>query len=182
VEHVIAGYLRYVRDTNKWLFKGQHVFTLGYKCESQIFTVCQDIVDSLDEGARIDAIIIDFSKPFNLVPIDRLLMKIASSGVDARVVVWEREFLLVRSQRFRVGGHLSQEVRVTSVVPQWDILDPLLFLAYINDVWRNTESTIRLSADDCIIYRRIKNDSDIDTLQIDLDRMGVGNAMKTNPG
>jgi hypothetical protein len=31
-------------------------------CESQIVTVCQDIGDSLDEEARIDAIIIDFSK------------------------------------------------------------------------------------------------------------------------
>jgi hypothetical protein len=39
-------------------------------------------------------------------------------------------------------------------------LDPLLFLAYVNDIWRNIESTIRLFADDCIIYRKIMNDSD----------------------
>jgi len=42
--------------------------------------------DSLDEGARIDAIIIDFSKAFDLVPYDLLLMKIAASGVDSKVV------------------------------------------------------------------------------------------------
>ena len=40
------------------------------------------------------------------------------SGVDTRVVVWIREFLLGGTQRFRVGGQLSEEVTVTSVVPQ----------------------------------------------------------------
>ena len=63
-----------------------------------IVTVCQDISESLDEGSRLDAIIIDFSKAFDLVLRDRLLKKIAASGVDSRVVVWIREFLLDRSQ------------------------------------------------------------------------------------
>jgi hypothetical protein len=67
MEHVIAGYLRHVWDKRQWLYEGQHGFRPGYSCESQIVPICQDIVDSLDEGARIDAIIIDFSKAFDLV-------------------------------------------------------------------------------------------------------------------
>jgi hypothetical protein len=57
--------------------------------ESQVITVYQDIADSLDNGRRIDAILIDFSKGFVLlvVPSDRLLTKIAASGVDSRVVI-----------------------------------------------------------------------------------------------
>ena len=43
-------------------------------------------------------IIVDFSKTFDLVPHGRLLTKTANSGVDARVVVWIREFLLGRTQ------------------------------------------------------------------------------------
>jgi hypothetical protein len=43
-------------------------------------------------GGRIDAIIIDFSNAFDLVPHDRLLTKTAASGVDSMVVVWIREF------------------------------------------------------------------------------------------
>ena len=62
-------------------------------------TVCQNIADSLDEGVRTNAIKIDFSKAFDLVPHDRLLAKIAATGVDLRVVVWVKELLLGRSQR-----------------------------------------------------------------------------------
>jgi len=68
-------------------------------------------VDSADNRARLDAIIIDFVKAFDLVPHDRLLMKTAASGVELRVVVWKRGFLLGRMQRVRVGGQLSEEVK-----------------------------------------------------------------------
>jgi hypothetical protein len=108
----------------------------------------------------------------DLVPHVRLLAKIAATGVDLRVVVWIREFLLGRTQTVRVGGQLSEEVRVTSGVTQGSVLGPLLFLAYVNDIWRNIESTLRLFADDCVIYRKIVNTNDIKILQIDLDRLG----------
>ena len=77
-----------------------------------------------------------------LISVLTLGPKIANSGVDSRVVVWIREFLLGRTQRVRVGGHLSEEVRVTSGVPQGSVLGPLLFLAYVNDISRNIESTL----------------------------------------
>jgi len=78
---------------SEYLFEGQRGFRLGYPCERQIVTVCQDVADSLDEGSSLDAIVIDFSKAFYLVPCDRMLTKIAASGVDSRVVVRVREFL-----------------------------------------------------------------------------------------
>ena len=91
--------------------------------------------------------------------------------MDWRVIVWIREVLLGRSQRIRVDGQLSEEVRVTSGVPQGSVLVPLLFLAYVN-IWRNSESSIRLFADDCIIYRKIMDSKDIEKLQKDLNRLG----------
>ena len=94
------------------------------------------------DGDRIDAIIIDFSKALDLVPYGRLLKKIANSGVYSRVVVWIREFLLGHTQRVKVGGQLSEEVGVMSGVQQGSILGPLLFLAYVNDIWRNIESLL----------------------------------------
>ena len=86
------------------------------------------------------------------------------------MVVWIREFLVDRSERVRVGRHYSEEVRVTSGVSQGSVLDPLLFLAYVNNIWKNIESKIKLFADDCIIYRKILNIKDVEKLQTDLYR------------
>ena len=71
-----------------------------------------------------------------------------------------------------MGGQLSEEVRVTSGVPQGSVLGQVLFVTYINDIWRNLELTIKHLAGDCIIHTKVMNDSDVDTLQIDLVRLG----------
>jgi len=85
----------------------------------------------------------------------------------------------------RVDWQLSEDVRVTSGVPQGSVLDLLLFLAYATDIWRNSESNTLLFADGCIIYRKITDSSNIDSLQTDLNRLGewaLENEMKINPG
>jgi tRNA A58 N-methylase Trm61 len=87
-----------VWEGNDWLYEGQHGLQSAYSCERQVITVCQDIADILDNGDRMDAIIVDLSKAFDLVPHGRLLLKIANSGVDTRVGVWIRELLTGRTE------------------------------------------------------------------------------------
>ena len=65
LETVIAGYLRRVWDKNDWLYEGQHGFGPGYSCESQVITICQEIAEPIDNGDRINAIVIDVSKAFD---------------------------------------------------------------------------------------------------------------------
>jgi len=126
----------------------------------------------LDEREGRDAFIIDISKAFDSVPYERFLTKLTPSSVDSRAVVWVRQFLVGRTQRVRVGGQLTNEVKVTSVVLQENVLGPLVFLVYINDIWRNIDSNIRIFAENCTIYREFTNKNKIENLQKDLNTLG----------
>jgi len=96
-------------DRNDWVYKGKHGFRPEYSRENPVIPVCNDIADSLDKGIVIVAIIIDLSKGFHFIPHDRLLTKLATSGVDSRVVVWVRELLVGRTQSFRVEGNYPRK-------------------------------------------------------------------------
>ena len=77
--------------------------------------MCQDIAFSLYERIGRVANIVDFSNDFDLDFHDQLLTKLAVSGVESRVVVWVRECLVGRTQRVRVGGQISKEVKINSL-------------------------------------------------------------------
>jgi hypothetical protein len=54
-----------------------------------------------------------------------------------------------------------------------------------NEIWKNIDSNIRLFANDCIKYRKVKNKSNTEKMHKDLDTLGewaVENGMKINPG
>ena len=67
-----------------------------------------------------------------------------------------------------VEGIASPSVPVVSGVPQGTVLSPLLFLLTINDLSEKVSSTVRLFADDNLLYRKIKSQEDHDILQEDL--------------
>ena len=54
------------------------------------------------------------------------------------------------------------------------VLGPLLFFVYINDLPSRVCSTVRMFADDCLLYHTIKTVHDTNTLQCDLDSLQEG--------
>ena len=69
-----------------------------------------------------------------------------------------------------VNFALSKNV-FTSGVPQGSVVGSILFLPYINDINENVQSSIRLFADDSIIYRKINSNIDHQILQTDLTQL-----------
>ena len=87
------------------------------------------------------------------------MSKLRLYGINGKCADWIWSFLADRTQQVIVDGVSSSTTAVTSGVPQGTILGPLLFLIFINDIVQNVDpgTKMRLFADDCLVYRRIKS-------------------------
>ena len=86
-------------------------------------------------------------------------------------LAWINSWLTERFQRVVVDGEASSFVKVTLGVPQGTVLGPLIFLLFINDIHENLDSTLRLFADDALLYRSINTMNDSVILQNDIDKL-----------
>ena len=84
---MISDYIRHVLNAKDWFYNRQHGFREGFSCDSQITSLVQDLAEEVDRGGRMYAVVIDFSKAFDLVPHDMLIDKLSRLGIDKRVVL-----------------------------------------------------------------------------------------------
>ena len=97
----------------------------------------------------------------------RLCHKLRHLGINGSLLEWIK-CLSERTQRVIISGERSSLSVVSSGVPQGSVLGPLLFLY---DITSGISSSIKLYADDFLIYRIINTEDDCEMLQRDLDSL-----------
>ena len=112
------------------------------------------------------------AKAFDKVPHRRLLHKLDYYGIRGSTHKWINSWLSGRTQKVVLDGKASDPVPVLSGVPQGSVLGPILFLIFINNLPDNIRSSVRLFADDCVLYRNIHSIQDCFILQEDLTSLG----------
>lgn len=169
LEHIIYSHLVAFLESNSFFTNCQHGFRKFFSCETQLVSFTNDLMVAIDAGLIVDCIFLDFAKAFDSVSHDLLLLKLSKLNIDPNILGWIKCFLSNRSQYVSVNGHDSSTTPVTSGVPQGSVLGPLLFLVYINDLPSQIVSSIKLFADDCVLYRVITSAQECAILQSDLD-------------
>ena len=107
------------------------------------------------------------------VPHERLLHKLSAYGISSDLHNWIRRFLTGWTQKVKVDSAASQWRAVTSAILQESVLQPILFVIYINDMpdALKNASTAAMFADDTKLYRRTDTPNGPVELQEDLDHI-----------
>ena len=82
-----------------------------------------------------------------------------------------KDFLSGRVQRVIVNISTSKWAKVLSCIPQGNMLGPLLFVIFFNDICDSIKSSSYLFVDDAILFRVIKSEEDIDILHDDSNKI-----------
>lgn len=169
LERLIHNHLSDFLTSHNKLSPSQHGFRAGHSCQSQLLETVHLWAKSIDDAKSSHIAFLDFSKAFDTVPHQRLLLKLHNIGIQGSLLTWIDGFLSHRRQRVQCDGAASHWIKVTSGVPQGSILGPLLFILYINDIGSGLSSHISLFADDCTIFKEISSRQDCDAPQADLN-------------
>ena len=173
LEHIVTKHILTHLENNNILYDLQHGFRNKRSTETQLIAFTQDVLRNLGQGKQTDVIIMDFAKAFDKVSHWRLAIKLNNYGISGSVNKWIGNFLNNRTQRVVCNGETSDWAPVLSGVPQGSVIGPILFLIYINDLPDEVKATVRLFADDTIMYMTMTCEFDSKQLQEDLNKLAA---------
>ena len=92
---------------------------------------------SLDSGREAAAVLTDLPKAFNCIDHELLIAKLNTYGFDNSSRTFVYSCLSERKQRTKINSSFICWTEILFVVPQGSILGPLLFNAYICNLFFN---------------------------------------------
>ena len=136
LERMVADRLYYIAETRGMFSDLQAGFRRGRSCEDQIRKMVQAIEDGFQAGKmeRSVLVMLDYSKAYDKVWQQRLLLSMEEKGVPMKFLKWIDAFLANRLARVRFQDATSKVRVMRQGLPQGAVLSPLLFLLFIDNL------------------------------------------------
>ena len=100
---------------------------------------------------------LDLRKVFDIVPHNRLLLKLEAHRITGEVLDWIKCFLSNRKLNVGLTGTCSDKIEIWSGVPKGSVLGLILFLVYIHGLPDHARNQIKMFAHDAKAYSQLKS-------------------------
>ena len=161
-EKVIHNRLISFINEHNVLYSHQYGFRSKHNTTMALITLVDNIVNGFDNNKFTVGTFLDYSKAFDTVDHEILLLKLNRYGIRGTANKLIRHYLSKRLQYTMFNNVCSEKKLIKCGVPQGSILGPLLFILYINDLHYSTkDSTLILFADDSSVFIQGDNMRDI---------------------
>ena len=120
---------------NQIFSKYQCGFRKGYNAQHCLMAMIEKWRKFLDIGGHAGALLTDLSKAFDCIDHELLIAKLHAYGFDNDALKFIYSYLKGRKQRTKINSSYSSFAEILFGVPQGSILGPLLFNAYICDLF-----------------------------------------------